>query len=298
MALTLDDLPQVRGRLKLNAPLAPLTWFQVGGPAAFLFKPADTQDLQQFLQTYSLDVPLYVLGVGSNILIRDGGLQAGVLRLGAAFAQVSIEGTRVRAGAGALDRTVAKTAAAAGLGGLAFLSGIPGSIGGALRMNAGAYGQEVKDCLIEATILLPNGELQTWPAERFAFQYRQSDLPQDAVVIEALFQAQPMPVVEAEAAIDKIQQDREASQPTKGRTGGSTFKNPPGHKAWQLIEAAGFRGKRLGGAQVSDKHCNFLLNTGTATAAELEELGEQVRAAVLAQSGINLEWEIKRIGQP
>ncbi len=289
-------LPVLRGRVQAGAALAPFTWFRVGGPAEWLVRPADADDLVALLAGLG-DAPLTVLGAASNLIIRDGGLAGVVLRLGGGFGKVSVEADGVVAGAACLDAIVAEHAAAAGLAGLEFLSGIPGSIGGAVAMNAGAYGREVTDCLDWAEVATARG-IQRLPASAFGFRYRHATLPPGGVVIRARFHARPGEAAQIGAAMAEIRAAREATQPVRARTGGSTFKNPPDHKAWQLIDAAGCRGLRLGNAQVSEKHCNFLLNTGGATAAELEALGEQVRARVLAHSGVTLEWEIKRIGAP
>ncbi len=285
----------LRGRVQAEAPLAPFTWFRVGGPAQWLVRPADGADVVALLAGLDAATPLCVLGAASNLIIRDGGLRGVVLRLGGAFGKVSVEADGVVAGAASLDATVAEHAAAAGLAGLEFLSGIPGSIGGAVAMNAGAYGREVTDCLDWAEVATAAG-VQRLPAAAFGFSYRHAALPPRGVVLRARFHATPGEPTAIAARMAAIRAAREATQPVRARTGGSTFKNPPGRKAWELIDAAGCRGLRLGAAQVSEKHCNFLLNTGGATAAELEALGEQVRARVLAQAGVTLEWEIKRIG--
>ncbi len=287
-------IPALRGRIRAGVPLAPLTWFRVGGPAEWLVRPADAADLVTLLAGISPAMPLTVLGAASNLIIRDGGLPGVALRLGGGFAEVAVEADGVVAGAAALDVTVAEHAAAAGLAGLEFLSGIPGSIGGAVAMNAGAYGTEVKDTLDWAELATAGG-VQRLAAADLRFGYRHALLPPGSVVVRARFHARPGDPAPRTA---EIRAAREATQPVRARTGGSTFKNPPGHQAWALIDAAGCRGLRLGGAQVSEKHCNFLLNTGGASAAELEALGEQVRARVLEQSGVSLEWEIKRLGVP
>ena len=292
---TTHALPVLRGRVQAGAALAPYTWFRVGGPAEWLVRPADAEDLVALLAGLG-ETPLTVLGAASNLIIRDGGLAGVVLRLGGAFGQVVVEADGVVTGAAALDATVAEHAAAAGLTGLEFLSGIPGSIGGAVAMNAGAYGREVTDCLDWAEVATAEG-IQRLPASAFAFRYRHATLPPGGAVVRARFHAQPGQAAQIAAKMAEIRAAREATQPVRARTGGSTFKNPPGHKAWELIDAAGCRGLRLGAAQVSEKHCNFLLNTGGAMATELEALGEQVRARVLAHSGVTLEWEIKRIGK-
>ncbi|WP_211857972.1 UDP-N-acetylmuramate dehydrogenase [Plastoroseomonas hellenica] len=289
-------LPPLRGRVQREAPLAPFTWFRVGGPADVLVRPADAEDLLLLLRDMPGDLPLTVIGAASNLIIRDGGLRGVTLRLARGFGEVVVEPDGIVAGAAALDAVVAETAAAADLAGLEFLIGIPGSIGGAVAMNAGAYGAEVKDVLDWAEVATPGGLLRLSHAE-LAFAYRHAALPARAVVTRARFHAAPGDAAVTAARMQAIRSQREATQPVRARTGGSTFKNPDGHKAWALIDAAGCRGLALGGAEVSEKHCNFLINTGAATAAELEALGEEVRARVLAQSGIALEWEIKRLGE-
>lgn len=292
----LDRLPAVRGRLSANAPLDKITWFRVGGPAEVMFRPEDSDDLRDFMQNKPDDVPVTFIGVGSNLLVRDGGIPGVVVRLGRNFAQIRVEDQDIICGAGALDGNVAKVALDNSLGGLEFLSGIPGTIGGALRMNAGAYGREMKDVLMEATALSPNAEVKTLSLSEMGYSYRHCDLSEDWIFLSARLRTHPADQTEIAAQMNKIQQARGDSQPVRSRTGGSTFANPDGHKAWQLIDAAGCRGLRRGGAQVSEQHCNFLLNTGDATAADLEGLGEEVRARVLKQSGVELRWEIKRIG--
>jgi UDP-N-acetylmuramate dehydrogenase len=291
-------LPPVRGRLRQNVALAPMTWFRVGGQAEVMFRPADADDLAAFLAACPGDVPVTVIGVGSNLLVRDGGVPGVVIRLGAAFAQVDVTGEDLRAGAAALDGTVARTAAAAGLAGLEFLIGIPGTVGGAVRMNAGAYGHEVKDCLITAEVVFRDGTRQMLAAADLGLAYRHSTLAADAIVLSARFHGWR----EDPGAIDRhmatIRAARDMTQPVRSRTGGSTFANPPGAKAWELIDRAGCRGLRIGGAQVSEQHCNFLINTGTATARDLERLGEEVRRRVFLETGVTLEWEIRRIGVP
>jgi UDP-N-acetylmuramate dehydrogenase len=294
----IEWLPRVRGRLAENAPLAPVTWFRVGGAAEVMFRPADLDDLMGFLAAKPADVPVTVIGVASNLLVRDGGVDGVVIRLGRGFVEVAIEGTRVTAGAGALDLNVALAAQQAGVAGLEFLSGIPGTVGGGLRMNAGAYGREFKDVLGEAVALDPRGGRHVLSVEELDLGYRHCGVAPDWIFVGAQFHG----TADAPEAIGRrmaeIQAAREASQPIRARTGGSTFANPPGHKAWQLIDAAGCRGLARGGARVSEKHTNFLINTGDATAADIEELGEEVRRRVLAASGIQLEWEIRRIGRP
>jgi UDP-N-acetylmuramate dehydrogenase len=291
------QLPQVRGRLEANFPLADLTWFRVGGPAEVLFTPADEADLASFMSGLPENVACYVIGVGSNLLVRDGGVQGVVIRLGRGFADIRLDGaTRVKAGTAALDVRVARFAAENGIDALTFLRGIPGSIGGALRMNGGAYGGETKDVLIEARAVDRHGQIKVLSNADMNYSYRTSGAAEDLIFTEATFQGRPGDPAEIMAAMDKITASREATQPIKSRTGGSTFKNPPGHKSWQLIDAAGMRGFAIGAAKVSDMHCNFLINEGGATASQIEELGETVRAKVKAQSGIDLHWEIKRIG--
>ena len=293
----LAALPPLRGRVQAEAPLAPFTWFRVGGPAEWLVRPADVDDLLLLLRDLPETVPLTVVGAASNLIVRDGGVRGVVLRLGGrGFGDVVAEADGVVAGAAALDAVVAEHAAAAGLAGLEFLSGIPGAIGGAVAMNAGAYGAEVKDVLDWAEVATPAGLLRLTAAE-LGFDYRRAVLPARGIVVRARFRASPGDGATIAGRMAEIRAAREATQPVRARTGGSTFKNPPGAKAWALIDAAGCRGLRQGGAQVSEKHTNFLLNTGGATAADIEGLGETVRARVLAASGVALEWEIKRIGE-
>jgi len=291
-------LPPLRGRVQADAALAPFTWFRVGGPAEWLVRPADLDDLLLLLRDLPDTVPLTVVGAASNLIVRDGGVRGVVLRLaGRAFGAVEVEPDGVVAGAAALDATVAEHAAAAGLGGLEFLCGIPGTVGGAVAMNAGAYGTEVKDILDWAELATPGGLLRLSAAD-FAFAYRKAVLPPRGVVLRARFRATPGDPAAIASRMAEIRAAREATQPVRSRTGGSTFKNPPGHKAWQLVDAAGCRGLARGGAQVSELHANFLLNTGGATASDIEALGEEVRARVKAQSGVELEWEIRRVGEP
>jgi UDP-N-acetylmuramate dehydrogenase len=293
-----DTLPALRGRVQANAPLAPFTWFRVGGPAEALVRPADEADLAQFLHALSPEIPVHAIGACSNLIVRDGGLPGVVIRLARGFGTILVEADGIVAGAAALDVTVAEHAAAAGLTGLEFLSGIPGSIGGAVVMNGGAYGSDLASCLDWADIVTRSGEQRHLSAADLAFAYRNARLPHGAVVVRARLRAgQGSPAVIA-ARMAEIRAAREASQPVRARTGGSTFRNPPDMKAWELIEAAGCRGLTRGGAQVSEKHCNFLINIGTATAADLEGLGEEVRRRVHAATGITLEWEIHRIGIP
>lgn len=291
------DALAVRGVIERQGALADFIWFRTGGPAEWLFRPADEADLADALARLDPAVPVLPVGVGSNLIVRDGGVPGVVIRLSKAFARVTIEpGHRVRAGGAALGITVASAARDAGVAGLEFLRGIPGTVGGAVRMNAGAYGRDTADLLVEARVVLRDGRIETWPAERFGYSYRHSALPAGATVVEALFQGAPGDPAAIGAEMDRIAAEREASQPLRSRTGGSTFKNPPGDKAWRLIDAAGCRGLRRGDAQVSEKHCNFLLNLGSATSADIEALGEDVRDRVRAGSGIELEWEIQRVG--
>lgn len=295
----LRRLPPVRGRLEANAPLAGLTWFRTGGPAEVLFTPAGEDDLAAFLKAVPAAVPVYPIGVGSNLLVRDGGVPGVVIRLGKGFGEVSEEpGCRIRAGTAALDVRVARFAQEHGIDALTFLRGIPGTIGGALRMNAGAYGGETRDILIEARAVDRSGNIHVLSNADMKFSYRHCGAPEGLVFTAALFQGRPGDKAEIAAAMDKITGSREATQPVKSRTGGSTFKNPPGQKSWQLIDRAGMRGFAIGAAHVSELHCNFLINEGGATAAEIEALGETVRARVRETSGVDLDWEIKRIGLP
>lgn len=288
-------LPQLRGKLLPNQSLGEFTWFRVGGPAQALFMPEDEDDLSYVLRNMPADVPVSVLGAGSNTIVRDGGVAGVVVRLGRGFNDVRIDGTRVTAGAAILDVLVARAAQKAGVAGLAFYSGIPGTIGGALRMNGGAYGGETKDVLIEARGVDREGNLRTYSNADMGFTYRHCAVPEDVIFTSATFQGREGDPEAIAAEMAEIKSKREASQP-RNRTGGSTFKNPPGHKSWQLIDAAGMRGFKVGGAQVSELHCNFLINTGDATAADIETLGETVRAKVKEKSGVQLEWEIKRVG--
>ena len=289
-------LPLVRGRLRADAALAPQAWFRVGGPAEILFRPADRDDLAEFMAGCPADIPVTVIGVASNLLIRDGGIPGIVVRLGGEFARTRVEDERVIAGAGALDLTVAQEAQAAGLAGLEFLSGIPGTIGGAVKMNAGAYGREIVDVIESATIVMRDGRVIVLPRDALGLTYRGSALPDGAIVVAATLRATPDDPAEIARRMDEIGERRAASQPVRARTGGSTFANPPGVKAWELIDRAGCRGLVMGGAQVSEQHCNFLINTGSASAADLEALGEEVRRIVRESSCIDLQWEIKRIG--
>ena len=297
MSVATLELPELSGTAEASGSLADFIWFRTGGPAEWLVRPTDVDDLARFLARLDPAMPVMPVGVGSNLIVRDGGVPGVVVRLPKSFARVTAEaGHRVRAGAGAMGITVASKARDAGIAGLEFLRGIPGAAGGAVRMNAGAYGREVSDILVEATLVLRDGTIETWSAERFGYTYRHSDTPEGAVVVEALFQGVPGEPATIGAEMDRIAEEREASQPLRSRTGGSTFKNPPGHKAWALIDAAGCRGLMHGGAQVSEKHCNFLLNLGDATSSDIEELGEEVRRRVRAKTNISLEWEIQRVG--
>jgi UDP-N-acetylmuramate dehydrogenase len=295
LALTMPDL---RGRLVAGQPLAPFTWFRVGGPAEVLFSPADEADLTYFLKNLPGEVPVTTIGLGSNLIVRDGGVPGVVIRLGGkAFGEIAVEpGHKLRAGACAPDMRVARAAAEAGIDGLAFLRGIPGSIGGALRMNAGAHGGETKDVLVSARGVDRAGNIRTFAVEDLGMSYRHSYAPDDVIFTRALFQGRPGEPAEILAEMDRITEAREKSQPIREKTGGSTFKNPPGEKAWQLIDKAGCRGLMVGDAQVSPMHCNFLINRGAATAADIENLGDEVRARVKATTGVDLHWEIKRIG--
>jgi UDP-N-acetylmuramate dehydrogenase len=289
--------PELRGRLMPNQSLAELTWFRVGGPAQVLFMPEDEADLAYFLEHLPAEIPVTVIGLGSNLIVRDGGVPGVVIRLGRGFGEVKVErGNRVRAGTAVPDVKVSRAAQEAAIAGLAFFRGIPGAIGGALRMNGGAYGRETKDALIEARGVDRRGKVRVFSNGDMHYTYRHCGAPDDVVFTEALFQGAPGDPAAIAAEMDKITESREATQPIKSRTGGSTFKNPPGHKAWQLIDAAGCRGFKVGDAQVSEMHCNFLINLGSATAADIEMLGETVRKRVKDNSGVELEWEIKRIG--
>lgn len=292
------QLPPARGRLVANAPIGKQTWFGVGGSAEVLFRPADTADLAGFLAALPQNIPLSVIGIGSNLLVRDGGIPGVVIRLGRGFAAITIDGDQIRAGGAALDRIVAFTAADKRLGGLEFLSGIPGSVGGSLRMNAGAYGREIKDVLVSAIALDRTGKTHAIDSSGLRLSYRCSDLDPSWVIVEARLRGSPGDRAAIAGRLNEIRAAREATQPVRARTGGSTFKNPPGDSAWRLIDAAGCRGLVHGGAMVSQQHANFLINTGTATAADLECLGEEVRQRVYDTSGVLLDWEIERIGEP
>ena len=294
----IDRLPPVRGRLTADAPLAAITWFRVGGPAEVMFRPADADDLAEFLAKKPPEVPVTVIGVASNLLVRDGGVGGVVVRLGRGFTAIEISGTRVTAGAAVLDVNVAIACRAAGVGGLEFLSGIPGTVGGALRMNAGAYGREIKDVLESASALDNAGVRHELSLSEMGLGYRHCGVPEDWIFLGATLRGVEADRDAIQQRMAEIQSEREASQPIRARTGGSTFANPPGHKAWELIDRAGCRGLERGGAMVSEKHTNFLINTGSATAADIEGLGEEVRRRVFEKFGVALEWEIRRIGRP
>jgi UDP-N-acetylmuramate dehydrogenase len=291
-------MPELRGRLAANQELAPFTWFRVGGPAQIVFSPADEADLAYFLKNLDPAIAVTTIGLGSNLIVRDGGVAGVVIRLGGkAFGEIAVEpGQKLRAGACAPDMRVARAAAEAGIDGLAFLRGIPGSIGGALRMNAGAHGGETKDVLVSARGVDRAGTIREFSVDDLGMSYRHSNAPDDVIFTSALFQGRPGDPAAILAEMDRITEAREKSQPIREKTGGSTFKNPPGEKAWQLIDKAGCRGLVVGDAQVSPMHCNFLINRGAATAADIENLGDEVRAKVLAATGVELHWEIKRIG--
>lgn len=294
----LDRLPPVRGKYDAGAPIARYTWFRVGGPAEVLYRPDSPDDLAHFLAARPKDVPVTILGVGSNMLVRDGGIPGVVIRLGRPFSTIRHDGVRFTAGAMALDYNVAKAARNAGVAGFEFLAGIPGTIGGGLRMNAGAYGREMKDIVVEASALTPAGELKTLSPEDWGPRYRGCAVPRDWIFTGCTMEGAWGDRVEIAHAMSLVQEAREETQPIRTRTGGSTFKNPNGEKAWELVDRAGCRGLTLGGAQVSTKHCNFLINTGNATAADIEGLGEEVRRRVREATGIELEWELERIGTP
>jgi UDP-N-acetylmuramate dehydrogenase len=294
----LDRLPQVRGRYEPDGAIARYTWFRVGGPAEVLFRPADVADLANFLADKPDDVPVTILGAGSNLLIRDGGVAGVVIRLGRPFSKVHCDGTTLQAGAMALDYNVAKVARDASVAGFEFMAGIPGTVGGGLRMNAGAYGREFKDVVREATALTRHGETRVLTPEDWGPSYRGSAVPCDWIFVGCTMDGVWGNPNEIAKAMELVQESREETQPIRTRTGGSTFKNPNGHKAWELVDKAGCRGLQLGGAQVSEKHCNFLVNTGSATAADIEGLGEEVRRRVRECSGIELVWELERIGVP
>jgi UDP-N-acetylmuramate dehydrogenase len=296
-ASTSPGMNEVRGRLTSGAPLAPLVWFKAGGPAEQLFEPADIADLQELLRALDPATPVMALGLGSNLIVRDGGVPGVVVRLGKPFARVErLDEVTLKCGGGASGILVSSSARDAGIGGIEFLRSIPGTVGGFVRMNGGAYGREVKDILLEAEVVLRSGELVTFTNDQLGYTYRHSDLPEGAIVVSATFRGAPAEPEAIQAEMDRIAAAREASQPLRSKTGGSTFKNPLPKKAWEVIDAAGCRGLTRGGAQVSEKHCNFLLNLGTATASDIEALGEEVRARVRSHSGTELEWEIQRVG--
>lgn len=292
----IDRLPAVRGRLTENAAISRFTWFRVGGPAEILYEPADRDDLAAFLTAKPGDIGVTVIGLGSNLLVRDGGIPDVTIKLGWAFSRIEFSGDSVTAGAGTVDITLSRAARDCGLGGLEFLSGIPGSIGGAVRMNAGAYGRQTSDVLTAIEAISGDGRIQQVAADDLGFSYRHCDAPDDWIITEAILKGKAEARDLIAARMAEIDEAREETQPIRTRTGGSTFKNPPDAKAWELIEAAGCRGLRQGGAQVSDLHCNFLVNTGDATATDLEGLGENVRRRVFEKSGITLEWEIQIVG--
>lgn len=295
----LPDMPKLRGRLKANSAIAQMTWFRVGGPADYLFKPADLEDLQYFLSLLPQDIPVTPLGVASNLLIRDGGIEGVVLRFGRDFTQIKIDAEKqqITVGAMCLDGNLSEAACQAAIGGLEFFSGIPGTIGGALRMNGGAYGTETCDRLISAKALDRNGTLHHLSNEQMGFSYRHCSIDKDWIFIEATFQGYADRPEIIREKITEIKQKREESQPVREKTGGSTFANPDGHKSWQLIDSVGGRGFQIGGAQMSEKHCNFMINTGDASAFDLEMLGEEMRRRVYQKHGVKLRWEIKRIGR-
>ena len=289
----------VKGKLTPDAPLAPLVWFKSGGAAQWLFEPKDTADLQGFIRDLDPSVPVMALGLGSNLIIRDGGVPGVVVRLGKAFAKVEkLDAVTLRCGGGASGILVSSTARDAGIAGVEFLRSIPGTVGGFVRMNGGAYGREVKDILIECEVLLRTGDSVTFLLSDLGYTYRHSNLPEGAIVLNATFRGQAGDPADIQAEMDRIAASREASQPLRSKTGGSTFKNPEGQKAWQLVDEAGCRGLQIGGAQVSEKHTNFLINSGDATSADIEALGEEVRRRVKAKSGVELQWEIQRVGKP
>ena len=287
---------EVRGKLTPQAPLAPLVWFKAGGLADWLFEPKDVQDLSDFLAHLDPATPVMALGLGSNLIVRDGGWRGVVVRLGKPFSFARADGTSLTCGGGTSGILVSSTARDAGIAGLEFLRSIPGTVGGFVRMNGGAYGRETKDVLTNCTVVLRDGTVETLPVHALGYTYRHSTLPEGAIVVEATFAGTPGDPAAIQAEMDRIAAAREESQPLRSKTGGSTFKNPDGHKAWALIDAAGCRGLQIGDAQVSEKHCNFLLNLGAATSADIEALGEEVRARVKAHSGVVLEWEIQRVG--
>lgn len=294
-----DTLPKVRGNLTPNAPLAKLVWFKTGGNADWLFEPADIDDLRDFLSALDRAMPVMALGLGSNMIVRDGGVEGVVVRLGKAFSGVKVlDDDQLECGGGASGILVSSTARDAGIAGLEFLRGIPGTVGGFVRMNGGAYGREVADILIDCEVMFPCGKLSRVPVEELAYSYRHSELASGSIVVSARFQGTPGDPATIGAEMERIAKAREESQPLRTKTGGSTFKNPDGHKAWELVDAAGCRGLTMGGAQVSEKHTNFLINTGDATSGDIEALGEEVRRRVRENSGVELQWEIQRVGRP
>lgn len=296
--MTVATMPEVRGRLTADAPLARLVWFKSGGRADWLFEPADVADLCAFLERLDPEIPVMALGLGSNLIVRDGGVPGVVVRLGKAFAQVTrVDDTTLRCGGGASGVLVSSTARDLGVGGLEFLRSIPGTVGGFVRMNGGAYGREVNDVLVDCEVVLRDGRRQVLAREELGYSYRHSELPDGAIVVAARFRGYREAPERIQAEMDRIAAEREASQPLRSKTGGSTFKNPPGRKAWQLVDEAGCRGLSIGGAQVSEKHTNFLINTGEATSSDIEALGEEVRRRVKQRSGVELEWEIQRVGR-
>ena len=298
LTLPAEKLPDVRGKLTQHAPLAKLVWFKAGGAADWLFEPADVDDLCAFVRDLDPSVPLLPLGLGSNLIVRDGGVPWVTIRLGKSFAKIETSGDHtLHCGAGAHGVLIASTARDNGIAGLEFLRGIPGTLGGFVRMNGGAYGRETADVLVDCDVVLRDGSLKTLPVAELGYTYRHSQLPEGAVVVAARLKGEAGDPEQIGAEMERIAQAREESQPVRTKTGGSTFKNPPGEKAWQLVDAAGCRGMMRGGAQVSEKHTNFLINTGTATSADIEQLGEDVRAKVRANSGVELEWEIQRVGR-
>jgi UDP-N-acetylmuramate dehydrogenase len=297
--MSVDTLPKVAGKLTTNAPIAPLVWFKSGGAAEWLFEPKDVSDLQEFLRGSDPAIPIMALGLGSNLIVRDGGVPGVVVRLGKAFAKVErIDDVTLNCGAGASGILVSSTARDNSISGMEFLRSIPGTVGGFVRMNGGAYGGEVKDILVDCDIVWRNGDLVTLGVDALHYSYRHSELPDGAIVVAARFKGRPGDPEDIQTEMDRISASREASQPLRSKTGGSTFKNPDGQKAWQLVDEAGCRGLKIGGAQVSEKHTNFLINTGDATSADIEALGEEVRRRVMAKSGIDLHWEIQRVGNP
>jgi UDP-N-acetylmuramate dehydrogenase len=288
-----------RGRVTASAPLAPLVWFKTGGVAEILFEPADTADLSEFLQDMNPEYPVMALGLGSNLIVRDGGVPGVVIRLGKAFSKVEkVDEITLNCGGGASGILVSSTARDHGIAGLEFLRSIPGTVGGFVRMNGGAYGREVKDILIDCDVVIRSGEIVTLPVSELGYTYRHSNLTDGSIVVAARFRGVPGGPAAIQAEMDRISAAREASQPLRSKTGGSTFKNPDGAKAWELVDRAGCRGLTVGGAQVSEKHTNFLINTGTASSADIEALGEEVRRRVKEQSGVELQWEIQRVGKP